>query len=220
MTRFYFVRHGKTVWNLEGRYQGARGDSPLLPDSYQDIKSLAQFLRPQHIDQIYSSPIKRAYLTAQTLDQALGGDIPLSTNAALKEFDLGIMEGQKFSVMEQKYPQEVWAFRHDPSQYDAASIQGESFESVVHRTNDFIKGLARPLAAQTQVFIIVSHGAASVAMIKGLLKVPLHNFRDQGGLANTSLTTLDTYDHGQSFQLIKWNDTSFLQRPTTQTDTI
>ena len=50
MTRFYFVRHGKTVWNLEGRYQGARGDSPLLPESYQDIKSLAQFLRPQHID--------------------------------------------------------------------------------------------------------------------------------------------------------------------------
>ena len=184
MTRFYFVRHGKTVWNLEGRYQGARGDSPLLPESYQDIKSLARFLRPQHIDWIYSSPIKRAYLTAQTLDQALGGDIPLSTNAALKEFDLGIIE------------------------------------SVVHRTNDFIKGLAHPLAAQTQVFIIVSHGAASVAMIKGLLKVPLHNFRDQGGLANTSLTTLDTYDHGQSFQLIKWNDTSFLQRPTTQTDTI
>ncbi|NYA65102.1 histidine phosphatase family protein, partial [Lactobacillus salivarius] len=26
MTRLFFVRHGKTEWNLEGRYQGAHGD--------------------------------------------------------------------------------------------------------------------------------------------------------------------------------------------------
>lgn len=220
MTRFYFVRHGKTIWNLEGRYQGAHGNSPLLPESYQDIKRLAQFLCQQHIDHIYSSPIKRAYLTAQILDQALGGNVPLSTDVALKEFDLGIMEGQKFSVMEQKYPEEVWAFRHDPSQYDAKIIQGESFESVVNRTKSFIKGLAHPLKAKTQTFIIVSHGAASVAMIQGLLNVPLEKIRENGGLANTSLTTLDTDDYGQSFQLIKWNDTSFLQRPTDKTDII
>ena len=30
MTTLYFIRHGKTEWNLGGRYQGARGDSPLL----------------------------------------------------------------------------------------------------------------------------------------------------------------------------------------------
>ena len=28
--KLYFVRHGKTQWNLEGRFQGANGDSPLL----------------------------------------------------------------------------------------------------------------------------------------------------------------------------------------------
>ncbi|MDU1934420.1 MAG: histidine phosphatase family protein, partial [Streptococcus thermophilus] len=27
--RLYFVRHGKTQWNLEGRLQGSKGDSPL-----------------------------------------------------------------------------------------------------------------------------------------------------------------------------------------------
>ena len=28
--KLYFVRHGKTEWNLEGRLQGAKGDSPFL----------------------------------------------------------------------------------------------------------------------------------------------------------------------------------------------
>ena len=25
--KLYFVRHGRTIWNLEGRFQGAGGDS-------------------------------------------------------------------------------------------------------------------------------------------------------------------------------------------------
>ncbi|WP_136256080.1 histidine phosphatase family protein, partial [Onishia niordana] len=35
--KIYFVRHGKTQWNLEKRLQGQKGDSPLLPESYEAI---------------------------------------------------------------------------------------------------------------------------------------------------------------------------------------
>ena len=28
--KLYFVRHGRTVWNQEGRFQGASGDSPFF----------------------------------------------------------------------------------------------------------------------------------------------------------------------------------------------
>ena len=45
MTRLFFVRHGKTEWNLEGRYQGAHGDSPLLPQSLEEIKQLSEYLK-------------------------------------------------------------------------------------------------------------------------------------------------------------------------------
>lgn len=38
--KFYFVRHGKTQWNLEGRFQGANGDSPLLEESVHDLEKL------------------------------------------------------------------------------------------------------------------------------------------------------------------------------------
>ena len=37
--QIYFVRHGKTEWNLASRFQGGHGDSPLLPQSLEDIKN-------------------------------------------------------------------------------------------------------------------------------------------------------------------------------------
>jgi len=158
MTRFYFVRHGKTQWNLEGRYQGAHGDSPLLATSFQDIKLLAQRLQGINIDHIYTSPLPRAALTAQALDYELGNKIPLTKIADLKEFDLGILEGEKFVTVEQKYPHLIWAFRHDPSQYQAQLVQGESFAEVIQRTTKFVVDLARQDADNRLTLLIVSHG--------------------------------------------------------------
>lgn len=45
MTKVYLIRHGKTEWNLQARYQGANGDSPLLANSYHEIELLAQSLQ-------------------------------------------------------------------------------------------------------------------------------------------------------------------------------
>ena len=36
--QLYFTRHGKTEWNQARRFQGMLGDSPLLPESHEEIK--------------------------------------------------------------------------------------------------------------------------------------------------------------------------------------
>ena len=43
--KLYFIRHGRTLWNQEGRFQGASGDSPLLPESIETLKQLGQYLK-------------------------------------------------------------------------------------------------------------------------------------------------------------------------------
>lgn len=63
----YFVRHGKTQWNLQSRYQGAGGDSPLLPESYKEMKELAKYYYNVKFERIYASPIKRARVTAMKI---------------------------------------------------------------------------------------------------------------------------------------------------------
>ncbi len=42
--KIYFIRHGKTQWNLEGRFQGYSGDSDLLPEAIEEVQHLGQHL--------------------------------------------------------------------------------------------------------------------------------------------------------------------------------
>ncbi|MDO1605284.1 histidine phosphatase family protein [Lactobacillus sp. YT155] len=219
MTKFYFIRHGKTKWNLEGRYQGAHGDSELLPASYQDIEYLSEFLADVKFDKAYTSPLKRAKTTAETLIKDLGQDIPIVICDDLREFDLGIMEGEKFSDMEARFPELILAFRNSPKDYHHEIVNGESFDEVITRTNNLIKGIAKR-ADGDENFLIVSHGAALVAMIKSLLGLKIADLRKDGGLSNTSVTILESDDFGNSFSMLEWNNTSFLHKKNDPTDTI
>lgn len=45
MTEFYLIRHGKTVFNQEGRFQGGKKDSALLKQSIEDAKKPVSILR-------------------------------------------------------------------------------------------------------------------------------------------------------------------------------
>ena len=96
MTRIYFIRHGKTQWNLQPRYQGAHGDSPLLKSSYQEIELLAESLNNTVFAHAYASPLKRARVTAMTLLDNLNHQVPFTIDSRLREFDLGMMEGNAF----------------------------------------------------------------------------------------------------------------------------
>lgn len=213
----YFVRHGKTEWNLEGKYQGGHGDSPLLPESLHDITLLAKRIKNIKISHMYSSPLPRAKTTAETLIKDLHEKIPFTIVDDLREFDLGIMEGRKFSELEEEMPEVIYAFRHQPADYDYSLIRGESFEQVADRTTKAVKKIVAENNDQDNI-VIVSHGAALVTLIQSLLGTEVADIRKNGGLSNTSLTHLQ-YDNGQ-FKLIKWNETGYLNKKLESSDTI
>lgn len=218
MTRIYFIRHGKTEWNLDSKYQGAHGDSPLLPQSYREIKLLAKSLAHVEIAHVFASPLPRAKTTAKKLIEALHRPIPLSIDDRLIEFNLGKMEGMKFSDVAAKWPDVLDNFRHHPDRYDESIVNSESFESVIKRMSAAVKDYVKQFPQQNVV--IVSHGAALNAAINGLLGVPMPHLKDRGGLSNTSTTILETSD-GKKYNLIKWNDTSYLHKTHVDpTDTI
>lgn len=218
MTRVYLIRHGKTQWNLESRYQGANGDSPLLENSYREIEMLAESLRDISFAHAYASPLKRARITAQALLGHLNKNIPLTIDSRLKEFNLGKMEGMHFDAVAEKWPEVLQNFRHHPDKYDETQVAGESFMEVINRFRAAISEYCR--AYPNGNILIVSHGAALNAGINALVGTPLAHLKDRGGLSNTSTTILSTAD-AVNFQLIKWNDTSYLHKTKVDpTDTI
>ena len=60
----YIVRHGQTDWNLNGRY-GGRIDVPLNECGIKQAKQIREELKNISFDVVFSSPLIRAYTTAQ-----------------------------------------------------------------------------------------------------------------------------------------------------------
>ncbi|MBM6753556.1 histidine phosphatase family protein [Lactobacillus alvi] len=218
MTKIYFIRHGKTEWNLASRYQGAHGDSPLLPESLTEIKLLAKYLAPVKFAHAYVSPLLRAQTTAKELIAALPQPVPMTTDERLREFDLGKMEGMRFADVAKRWPTIQENFHHHADLYDEQIIGGESFSAVIARFKEAIGEYVAMIPEQN--ILVVSHGAALNAGINGLLGLPLAHLKDKGGLSNTSTTILSTVD-GKSYQLLQWNETGYLHKTKVDpTDTI
>lgn len=220
--QLYFVRHGKTQWNLEGRYQGGHGNSPLLPESYKDIEKLATYLNNKDTDfqAFYTSPLQRAVTTATTLKKDMKSSAPVIIDSRLREFNLGELEGMKFVDAEAKYPEQIKAFRYIPDKYDPTAFNGETFEHMLQRGKALIADIVKKYPNKDDKVLLVSHGAALCALTRTLEGYSIADIRKRGGLANTSLTILETNDQGKTFQEKLWNETSYLKRTITQRDII
>ena len=206
--KLYFVRHGRTVWNLEGRFQGASGDSPLLPESIDILKQLGQHLKEIPFDTIYSSDLPRAVKSAEIIQSQLQSPCPLKSIPELREWQLGKLEGLKIATLNAIYPQQIKAFRSNLAQFDTKMFEAESLYSTTQRTIQFIKSLKESPAEN---ILIVGHGANLTASLRTLIGYKEAHLRKEGGLANASLTVLETDDF-ETFTLERWNDTSYQEK--------
>jgi probable phosphoglycerate mutase len=87
---FYFLRHGQTAWNAEGRFQG-HSDVPLNATGLSQAQEAARALARCPIDIIVASPLVRAARTAEIVNERLGK--PIVFDDALKERHFGALEG-------------------------------------------------------------------------------------------------------------------------------
>lgn len=206
--KLYFTRHGKTEWNKDMRFQGREGDSPLLPESYKEIKQLGNHLKDISFEAIYSSPMMRASKTAKGICNQLTTCPEIIYSDALKELGLGELEGTKIVDSREKYAKEMWALRNDPSQYSSEKFQGEIYQEMLERSTNIVKQAIEE--TEQGPILFVSHGVTLGACIQTLIGTPLADLRKQGSLTNNSLSILD-YTNGK-FTLEVWNDDSYLNK--------
>ena len=205
--RLYFVRHGKTQWNLEGRFQGARGDSPLLKESVENLRKLGRYLADIHFDKVYTSDLKRARDSAFLIMEENLVPTEITPVRPLREWNLGRLEGQKISTIASIYPKQMEAFRYNLAKFDNDFFEAESVYHATRRVADFV---ARLDYEHDQNVLLVGHGACFTAATNYLLGFESGQLRRYGGLDNASVTILDSKD-GKDFELIRWNDTSYLE---------
>jgi probable phosphoglycerate mutase len=139
---FWFLRHGETDWNAEGRSQG-RTDIPLnsvgLAQARRAAKTLAAI---GGIGTIVASPLIRARVTAEIAAEALG--LPVEFDEGLQEVCFGEQEG---------LPMGDWYDDWIAGHYTPAGA--ETFAALLARA---VAAVNRATARPGPV-LIVAHGA-------------------------------------------------------------
>jgi len=176
MTQLCIIRHGETDWNLEGRTQGA-ADVPLNEQGRRQARCVAAYLARQRWEAIYSSPLSRAFETAQIIAEA-AELAPIHKDPRLAERDFGEAEGM--DVYERR------------ARFRWGDIPGaESWERVAER------GLAAALdivhANPDARVLTVAHGGLIGGLLAELSGGELRPGRPS--LGNCSMTMLE-YDGG------------------------
>ena len=164
--KLYFIRHGRTEWNEEGRFQGSNGDSPLLPASIHQLEKLGKHLASVPFDAAYTSDLPRAVHTAQIIIDQLEKPIELQLTSALREWKLGKLEGAKIATITSIYPQQMDAFRHNLARFKYEIFDAESVYETSKRPCDFVKSVK---GNELDTVLIVGHGANLTASIRTLL---------------------------------------------------
>lgn len=206
-THIFFLRHGVTDWNNIGRWQG-QTDIPLNATGLAQAESVADRLASAHFDQIYSSDLERALVTAQAVAARHKG-VEVKVTKAWRERHAGTFEGLTSDEISVKYPdayaEMVKGFMEPP--------EGETFQVFTERLKQDLDRIISEHAGQR--ILVVSHGGAIRGMAHVTLGVPQEKVWGlQAG--NTALSLIGWTSRG--WRLDFWNDTTHLQSAGLESD--
>lgn len=184
----YLVRHGQTVWNKAGKLQG-RTDIELNESGRQLAGELGEKLETVGFDRIYSSPLIRAYETACLIRGHR--NIQIVRDERLLEISFGDGEGDSWE--EWNKPENPYnSFFSAPEKYSPPP-HGESIESVLFRTKEFVQKVVELQWKNAERFMIVAHGALNCAVMCYLENNSKEKFWGKGLQKNCQATVFE-YD--------------------------
>ena len=200
MTEIILVRHGETEWNVTEIFRG-RIDIELNETGIRQAELLAEYLNKIKIDAIYSSPLKRAFKTAEIVAGYHKLDVDIATD--LIDFDFGQWQGLSNQEVKYKYKELYAAWTNRPDQVKIPD--GESLDDVRKRATGVVNNL---IASYQGTVVSVSHRVVNKVLICALLGLDNSHFwkikQDTCGITSF-------IHENNRFILAKHNDTSFLK---------
>lgn len=176
MTRFLLVRHGQSVWNAKGRWQG-QADPPLSPLGHDQAAVAAEAITsgPGRVptvagmEVLVSSDLVRARQTAGAIGAAAGLE-RVGVEARLRERHAGEWQGLTRNEIQARYP----GFLEDGRR----PAGWEPDEALRDRAMDALEDLADAHGDTTCV--VITHGGV-IYTIEGAHGLPHQRIANLGG---------------------------------------
>lgn len=197
--KILLARHGETLWNAAGRYQG-QVDIPLSDVGADQATRLGERLRAVPITRAVSSQLARARSTAEA---ALGAHRQhlLQLDSRLQEIAHGEWEGLLAHEIAERDPLTFQAWRDTPQ--NVQMPRGENLQQVLDRAWQGFSAACQSLTAD-DTLLVVAHDAVNrvlLCRILGLDLARLWSFRQ----APTTLNLLEG-DDVNNLAVVRLND--------------
>ncbi len=207
MTRILLVRHGESLWNADGRWQG-QADPPLTDRGRQQAMSAASAIGT--VDAIITSDLERAADTGAILARALGLD-HLATEPLLRERDAGSLSGLTRTEIYARFP---GLLPDDPGGFEPHEDGEPRWPSDWEADADLWERVEVALMAIGRMVpegevVVITHGGVIYAVERQL------GGPDRGRLANLDATWIEVdggrFKLGERLSLIDPADTLVIE---------
>ncbi|NLT58087.1 MAG: histidine phosphatase family protein [Clostridiales bacterium] len=197
MTTVYLVRHCESLGNIGRRMQG-RTDCDISENGALQLEHLKRRMAGEPIDVIYSSPLRRAYKTAE----AIRGDrdIDIHVREDLQEMSFGDWEDKDWATLNATYPGESEKWRSRP--YEINFANGETFQQVEDRFFRAVEEIVKQHPGQR---IAIATHATPIRVYARRVQNADYDLQTVDWARNTSISTFEYDELGNVF-LVSYGD--------------
>jgi probable phosphoglycerate mutase len=206
MTRIYIVRHAEAEGNRKHIFQG-RTDADVSEKGILQLEKLRERFKNISYDKVYSSPLKRAFKTAEYANYYQKK--PITCVDGLEEINAGDWEKKSYDKLPELYPEEYRNWTLEPWNFRAPN--GESMRDVNNRIWSTVLTIVKENKDKT--LLITSHGCVIRNFICRAMGLPLEKMRDVSWIENTAISTVE-FDSDFASHVVKFNDYSHLDKET------
>lgn len=194
MLQLILVRHGETNSNRKGTYLGWT-DVELNKEGLRQAESARNKLAGEKIDAIYSSPLMRAYKTAEIINQ--NHKMEIVCDDRLRERNFGIWDNLTNAEITQKYPREYEEYTKDWINFCVKD--GESSIQAFERVTGFVDELAAN--NKDGSILIVTHLGCIRKIIAHLLGMTIEDsWRFK--IDNAAISRVEINDEGYAYMTL------------------
>lgn len=205
--RVILLRHGRTAWNAQGRWQG-REDVPLDAVGLRQAERAAEVLvREGGISRLVTSPARRAAQTAAVLRGAFdlaGRPLVRTHDERLLEVDVGAWSGLTHDEVAQRFGSEYAAVLDGEDV--PYGVSGERLSEASRRVRDAVVSAMGGVPAGESL-LVVTHGAVLRGAVADLCGIPMEVFkRSFVSVGNCHWVTI--VEQGGAWAVESWNVSS------------
>ena len=201
VTKIYLIRHCQSMGNIEHKFQG-QYDADVSPAGEKQLELLGLRFRNEHIDAIYTSPLKRARATAEAI--AKYHNMEPIAEPGLIEIDCGRMENLLLTEVARLFPEVALNWDRSPELCEFPG--GETMREVYERVNAALDRIIAENPGRTVV--VTTHGGVLRNLYARIQYGEPIGIRKSEVFGNTGVSTLIAENGGLRFESI--NDLSHL----------